>query len=60
MVGQAPRRPGLLWRKQDLVVSAGLGRDMGVAHLLGRPRAGRRGHVGEIRPMEPEGPQCEP
>ena len=46
--------------RQDYAASsAGLGRGVGVAHLLGRHEAGRRGHVGKIRLVEPEGPQWE-
>lgn len=46
-------------RQDDAASSAGLGRGVGVAHLLGRHEAGRRGHVGKIRLAEPEGPQWE-
>lgn len=53
-MGQALRLPRLFWKK------AGLRRSVGVAHLLGRHEAGRREHVGKIRPVEPEGPQWEP
>lgn len=62
MVGQAPWLPGIPWRKagQSGVCRAWQGPRSGPSVGKTQGRQEGRGRVGKIRPVEPEGPQCEP
>lgn len=59
-MGQAPPLSGLPWRKAGCSGVCRTWQRRGSSYLLGRHEAGRRGHMGKIRPREPAGPQWEP